>query len=1508
MATKRKSKARATQLAFEALSIEGGLLSPEWLYKVAQLQADTQAEADYRIHKGLNLRDEIGRYWRIAQAHWVDFKLGRDAKGDPKALAERFVSTLLRDAFGFASLAAVAPAVLAERSYPIGQAALGGRVPVVIAPADGGLDILAFGDGARKRSAFGLAQEYLNAQEGALWGVASDGSSLRIVRDNASLTRPAWIEADLHRIFTEERYADFAGLWLLCHETRFGREDQPVTECALEVWRNAGREGGTRAREHLRRGVEDALAALGQGFLSHADNVTLRAELQNGTLPVKDYFNQLLRLVYRLIFLLTVEERGLLHPDGMSDAAKALYANGYGIRRLRERSVKRSAHDRFADLWDATKVVCRGLAAGEPRLGLPALAGIFASSQCPALDGAKLENRALLLAMFKLAWLREDGSLARVNWRDMGPEELGSVYESLLELVPQIAKEGRQFAFAAGGETKGNARKTTGSYYTPDSLVQVLLDNALEPVVADAIAKQPGNPVEALLGLTIVDPACGSGHFLLAAARRLAAHVARLQANGTPSAAEYRHALRQVVGRCIFGVDLNPMAVELCKVGLWMEAVEPGLPLTFLNSHIQCGNALLGTTPVLMAKGIPDAAWDPIEGDDKKTASALKKRNKAEAGGQRTLDFGGGRASEVESEAVTRAVTELDAASDANVEALAKKEERWDGILGSPEYCHQKFVADAWCAAFVWPKRPGELTDAAPTNELWRQLRDAQGKASAVTTRTVEELVGQYCFFHWHLQFPQVFAKGGFDVVLGNPPWDTLSPDAKEFFSQYDENVRFKSPDEQKICIAALREDQAINFAWETHCRWLYGSVAFIKESGRYDLFAPGNLGKGDFNVFRMFVELALTSVGAGGRASQIVPEGIYNGANCMKIREHLFERSALQLIYGFENHRHVWFDSVDTRAKFALYVATVPGRTMSFQAAFNIRSQAELRDAMSAHQPRALELPVSLVREFSPDALALMELSNQRDIDIAAKMYAAHPKFGDESGGPPQRMYMRELDMGNDRDLFTEDANGIPLYEGRMVAAYDHRAKGYRSGRGRKADWSDLSFADPAKSIQPQWFVRPEAVPDKVRARYQQYRVGFCDVASPTNERTLVATLIPAGVLCGHKVPTVTFEAADAWYCAAWLAVTNSFVMDFLARKKVSLSMTYTILDSLPFPRLQDDDPRARFLASRVARLVCTAPEMNAFWDSLASIGWFDQREGDRIPGEIDEAKRAVIEGEIDAYVARELFALGREELSYVLDSFPIIEKRDRKSHGEYRTKRIILDVFDAMEAAAGSGRPYETRLSPPPADPRVAHPPREGGQVLPFRPAARQQLAVQPAVVGPDAPRDIPAWNPELLPVVATKTGLAASAGQWGTTLTGVDLGIAALAAVLRNIGDPASRDEVERAVVLSVLPGLLQSKFDAQTAPKWRRAIGAANMNLSSIAALAIPWAEVLRRATVEHLLVMDADGRWRAGADIDDAPSDVLDARALVALSWLESASSADVEDAALVTHLGALRAA
>src|SRR6267154_1392291 len=248
-------------------------------------------------------------------------------------------------------------------------------------------------------------------------------------------------------------------------------------------------------------------------------------------------------------------------------------------------------------------------------------------------------------AIYRLAWLKEPSGLVPVNWRDMETEELGSVYESLLELTPRLINDGRGFDFAEGGEAKGHARKTSGSYYTPDGLVQTLLDSALDPVL-DRVEAEADDPAVALLSVTVIDPACGSGHFLLAAARRIATRLARARAGGVASPADYRHALRDVARACIHGVDRNPMAVELTKVALWIETVEPGKPLGFLDANIRCGDALLGVFELdALRQGIPEAAYKPLTGDDKETVKHFAKRNKAEREGQGNFDFatGGGQ-------------------------------------------------------------------------------------------------------------------------------------------------------------------------------------------------------------------------------------------------------------------------------------------------------------------------------------------------------------------------------------------------------------------------------------------------------------------------------------------------------------------------------------------------------------------------------------------------------------------------------------------------------------------------------------------------------------------------------------------------------------------------------------------------------------------------------------------------------------------------------------------------
>jgi hypothetical protein len=580
------------------------------------------------------------------------------------------------------------------------------------------------------------------------------------------------------------------------------------------------------------------------------------------------------------------------------------------------------------------------------------------------------------------------------------------------------------------------------------------------------------------------------------------------------------------------------------------------------------------------------------------------------------------------------------------------------------------------------------------TEETFRKIERNPNHVAPAVRAGVRRLAEEYRFFHWHLAFPEVFRlpgegeeagneeagwSGGFDVVLGNPPWDTLSPDAKEFFSAFDPQIRFEDRDGQAEIMRSVLAEPANREAWESYRRRLYAQAQLLRRSGRFRLFAPGNLGKGDFNVYRMFVELAMQLVRPKGWCAQVVPENFYSGPNAMAIRKELLERFELRVILGFENRREAWFTGVDSRTKFAIYAATKQNSTEAVWTRFNIQGPGELEEAKRA----LFRYPIRMIREFSPDALALMEFESGLDVAIIEKMYSRCPKLGEKVEGSPHRHYMREVDMGNDRGLFEGSPPGLPVYEGRMVGLYDHRAKGYRSGRGRSAVWEELPFGHPSKSIQPQWWIPEDRVPKKLAGRHKRYRLGFCDVASPTNERSLVAALLPAGSIAGDKVPTVTFADGSLWYGLAWLGLANSFAMDYLVRMKVSLKMSFTLMDSLPFPRFAKDDEGTAFLLHRVAALSCCGAEMQEALDQLA-------REGSALTGlepiEDEDARLRAI-AELDAFVALRIYGLTRGELDHVLESFPGAKKKDIKKYGDYRTKLLVLENYERMQNAVETG-----------------------------------------------------------------------------------------------------------------------------------------------------------------------------------------------------------------------------
>jgi hypothetical protein len=270
---------------------------------------------------------------------------------------------------------------------------------------------------------------------------------------------------------------------------------------------------------------------------------------------------------------------------------------------------------------------------------------------------------------------------------------------------------------------------------------------------------------------------------------------------------------------------------------------------------------------------------------------------------------------------------------------------------------------------------------------------------------------------------------------------------------------------------------------------------------------------------------------------------------------------------------------------------------------------------------------------------------------------------------------------MGNDRDLFGDYADGLALYEGRMIDQYDHRAKAWRSGRGRAAVWKALRFGTPDKVIAPQWRVPRRNIPRKLGDRTDLYRIGFGDVTAPRNERSLIAALIPPGTICGHKVPTIVFPDGWEWCYMLWLAVANSFSLDFLLRKKIALTVSYTVLDSMPFARLPIEHPTSSRLGPLALKLTCTAPEMADYWNSMAAYDWCEPiPAGTTPPGLTDEDARASAKAEIDAIVARDIFGLSTDELDAILDTFPVLRRREERTLGEFRTKRRVLDHFERL------------------------------------------------------------------------------------------------------------------------------------------------------------------------------------------------------------------------------------
>jgi len=1329
-----------TQQQFSTIRTEGALLPPDVLQQIAAGKADGLRPADYHLPEGYKLNEAITQAWDLLRKHWKSFQEARarlsESDTGTEVTNKHWLLPLFRE-LDYGHLPTQPAPVIDERSYPIER--LYNHIPIHLVGCNLLLDRRTKGArGAATASPHSMVQEFLNRSEGHLWAIVTNGLRLRLLRDNVALSRQAFVEFDLEAMMEGEVFADFALLWLLLHQSRV--ESPKADDCWLESWSKLARESGTRILKQLRESVRRSIEALGQGFISHPRNEALREKLRSGELSRDDYYRQILRIVYRFLFLFVAEDRELLHPPAATEQARDRYQRFYSLSRLRDMALKLRG-SKHGDLWHALSLVFAGLGDpdGCPTLGLVGFGSfLWTPDKTPDLNGpheasdgrvpVAIANDDLLLAIHSLAYVQQDGVLRSVDYRNLGSEELGSVYESLLELHPDIEIDAQRFTLASAA---GNQRKTSGSYYTPDSLVQCLLDSALDPVVKDRLEGKKGKDAEpALLALTVCDPACGSGHFLIAAAHRLARHLARIRTGESePAPEDHQTALRDVISRCIYGVDLNPMAVELCKVSLWMEAIDPGKPLSFLDHHIKCGNSLLGVTPRLLNEGIPEAAYTAIEGDDKAVVKELKARHKKEVkdrtGGRQTYLF----EPYLKLGRLADAFLNITTGSNDTVADIARKASLYAELIAGAEYRNASLLADTWCSAFVWKKDASDLGLACPTERDYRDCETNPHSLIPHVRHEIARLAGEFSFFHWHLAFPEVFRvpaegrepeseqmgwDGGFDVLLGNPPWEKVNLNAREWFatSRPDIANAGTSATRTRLINTLRTEDDSLYAAYKNAQRVANGVGQFLKASNNYPLSS-----RGDTNTYAVFADLDSRLANGNGRAGFIVPSGIAFDETTKLFFQHLVDKGFLLQLLDFDNGNAI-FPGVHRSYRFCLITAVAMPRstTATIAMQFFIKSSADLGDPT-----KSIEMSPADIALINPNTRTCPIFRSRSDAEITKRVYQRLPILMRESGGEDTNPWAielyRMLHSSADSIYYRSGSCEEPLrvYEAKCFHQNNHRFAQYLDSYTR----SNLPMlSDPCSLAATAHYVSSCELPALLQSKIRPWYLAYRCIGRSTDERTMISSILPR---CAVINSANIFDGLSGVGASTVLAALNSFVVDYLARQSVGgANIQKFVVQQLPFitPQQADSPPGwtseqvKRWILHRITELTFTAVDLEAFardcgYEGLPFRRLCERRS--RLGCELDAAYFHLYLGSAADWVGSsprlcELFPSPRNAVEHVMETFPIAKRKDVAKYGSYRTKERILAIYDEMAECIANGTEWKSPLDPPPGDPRAA------------------------------------------------------------------------------------------------------------------------------------------------------------------------------------------------------------
>lgn len=796
-------------------------------------------------------------------------------------------------------------------------------------------------------------------------------------------------------------------------------------------------------------------------------------------------------------------------------------------------------------------------------------------------------------------------------------------------------------------------QKEFGAYYTPTEITDYLCHQTIEQLVLDKMADRGFKGHESLGDLllrldakgtyyllndvlpsiSLLDPACGSGAFLYAALRSMmsiyGAAIGRIsvfndealnrwKANEFESHRSQNYWLKKkIITDNLYGVDIMEEATEIAKLRLFMALVgsaKPGdelEPLPNIDFNILPGNSLIGLMRV------EDEAFDNSNRQQQSLYTAAT--GYAELVAQKAVWTGRYKRPRAEDD-ITQIRDEID---NLDKEAIP-------------------ILDEMLLEAFHDQKVKFEQAH-------WDTEKQKVGKPSKrpLTRSDIDELTP----FHWGYQFHQRFSKGkGFDAIITNPPWEILKPQDKEFFQQ----VGIKAPKNnmtikefQALRKQVLSDRPELVTEYEEYLSGFPHQSAYFRSAPEYDdqsAIVNGKKTGTDINLYKLFVERCFDLLRPGGLCGIVIPGSIYTDLGSTGLRRMLFSSSIVTGCIGLSNEKFI-FEGVHHAYKICLFSFRKGGKTKNISASFRIDpreaiSKEHLEAFLSIRDNRIL-IDLKLIKKLAPQTLSLLEFKCPQDIEIAKKM-AEYPRLDEYIEGSWNLRLGSEFHMTNDSHLFvTAQSEGtLPLFEGKMIHQFS------------------------CKLTPPRYWVKESDGRSKITGRadddgreldYQRYRLCYRSVSGSSNLRTMIATVLPKNVFCGHSL-NCSKITGDYNYSETELlflaGLFNSLVVDYAVRRSVTTNLTLGFIYQLAVPRIQSDETKLMEIVLRVAKLVCT----DRRFDELAVIVGLSTSD----ESIIEPRMRQVLQVEIDARVAS-LFNLTEGEFAHILSTFPLVAQEIR-------------------------------------------------------------------------------------------------------------------------------------------------------------------------------------------------------------------------------------------------------